>query len=404
MDAMGQCRMTLRVQVVCVVVVALAAVTRPPAARADARPEAVSMGRKLLAQGLKHYADGDFSKAIKVLRRAAAKAKDPAVLGRIHTYLGASYFVSNQRVKAEHAIIRALGHDPTVTLEVKEVGQSTVKLLNDTRRALLGVLDVKAPRAGVTLKLDGKPWGMAPKGGKVSVGSHELRMETSDGKWACEATVVVRSTAPVEGACALARVMGKLRLVTSPAGAQVRLGQQLLGRTPLEDVALPVGTHQLEVRLKDHAGVSLKVAISRQRPASHEVSLMSASAVTAAQRRRSKTIWAYSALGAGLACLAGAAVLYGVGASQGAEANEAYMSATTKEAFALHRDEVGQARAKLIGGHVLAGVGVAALGLSTYMMLTRPDAAERQGSRRADRSLGVSPVRGGAVFTFGGQY
>ena len=93
------------------------------------------------------------------------------------------------------------------------------------------------------------------------------------------------------------------------------------------------------------------------------------------QKRRSKTIWAWTTLGAGLACAAGAGVLYGVGRSQVSLAYDEYKDLPDSAAASTFNEkwsDVESASKLYIGGHVLAGVAVAAIGVSVYMFVTRP--------------------------------
>jgi len=125
------------------------------------------------------------------------------------------------------------------------------------------------------------------------------------------------------------------------------------------------------------------------------------------QKRRSKTIWAWTTLGVGLACAAGAGVMYGVASSQVNKAYDEYSaldSSHTDESFDAVWADVESAGNLYIGGHVLAGVAAAAVGVSVFMFVTRP-AKERQGAT-ADGSwhLGVSADGKSAGLVLGGGF
>ncbi len=103
------------------------------------------------------------------------------------------------------------------------------------------------------------------------------------------------------------------------------------------------------------------------------------------QKRRYKTIWAWSSLGAGLACALGSAVLYGVGSSKVNSAYDEYSQLGAWDSPYTFEEKWAdvEAGSKLyIGGHVLAGISVATLGVSIYMFLTRPAIRERDLAKR----------------------
>jgi hypothetical protein len=121
-------------------------------------------------------------------------------------------------------------------------------------------------------------------------------------------------------------------------------------------------------------------------------------AARARQTRRTRTLWGYSALGAGLACVSVAAVLYGVGGAQGSDAYDKYEAALTDDDLLRYGDDVEAATDKLTAGHVLAGVGVAAVAASVYLLLTRPKTTETRAG------LGLVLARQGAVLRLQGRF
>jgi len=117
-------------------------------------------------------------------------------------------------------------------------------------------------------------------------------------------------------------------------------------------------------------------------------------------KRRSKTIWAWTALGLGLASAVGAGVLYGVGSSQVNSAYDEYRGLpnnASKGQFDEKWSEVESAGNLYIGGHILSGVSAAALSASIYLFLTRPHELRRQSSAIKNLLLGVSTGEGQAV-------
>lgn len=216
------------------------------------------------------------------------------------------------------------------------------------------------------------------------------------------------------------RRVGSVKLTCPEESATVKVDGRVVGTTPL---ALPIyfnpGVHRVEVQ-KDHVGtfgthvrlragkhISLDAPLrpgeGRFAPATAAAAKGATDAPTTGPRR-TKTILAYTSLGLGAALAVGAAVMYGVGFRQGDEAHSAYLRQTDPELIKFHYDDVESAKTKLLVGHVLAGVAVAAIGVSVYAFLTRPDAeAQEQAPARPSASVGLLPG-GGAVLTFGGQF
>ena len=234
---------------------------------------------------------------------------------------------------------------------------------------------------------------------------------------------------------AAAKRLGELRVLLlsvqircSEAGATVQVDGRPAGRTPLaHSLYLTPGRHQLVVakegfvswkqKVQGSAGARSELTAELKRLAPRRVALPPAAPgpVTARQdtphaadpgspdapagaispvpsgqdqlgdvqaRRRSKTILAYSSLGVGAALAITAAILYGVGSSQGSEAHDNYMAAADEEPpknpddVEQYRADIDSARGLVIAGHVLIGVAALATGFSIYNFVTRP-AAQR---------------------------
>ena len=220
---------------------------------------------------------------------------------------------------------------------------------------------------------------------------------------------------------ALEQKVASVRLSCPEEGATVTLDGAVVGATPLAvRIFMEPGRHRLEVdkssvgvfarQLNLIAGQHITVdAPLAQRPAAAtgpgardpRVAVAPAPPPTAAARR-TRSIVAYTTLGVGAALAVGAAVMYGVGTSQGDEAHEAYDASQTQAEFDAHYEDVEAAKAKLVVGHVLVGLAAAALGASVYAFVTRPE-PEQQAPAGPRAALGVTPD-GCAVLTFGGQF
>jgi len=380
---------------------------------------AKSRGQKLLDRGLTHYRARRYHEAVKTLKKAVAAATEPTLLGRIHVQLGVNYFVTNKLDEAVSAFTRALEYDPGLKLDIKEVGGTVFNLFEKTRQKFRGLLVANVAgnaRPGLAVHVDGVNKGAAPWKGSLTIGRHRVRLETGDRRWACEVEAVVGKDTTVTVSCEPVLQTGVLSVTSTPGGARVLLGGQQLGRTPLLGVRVAVGAHDLVVRLAGRktqrrrvtirldGEVKISLALKKKkpgpRPRNDGLLLRQAKA-----ERKSKTTWAYVSLGGGLALAAGAAVLYGVGLSQGGRAHDDYMAAFGAGEMDAHYADVEAARTKLYVGHALAGAAAVAVGVSIYLLLTRPDAVKaRAGKRSAAHSLGLTPGQGGLNLWLGGTF
>ena len=186
--------------------------------------------------------------------------------------------------------------------------------------------------------------------------------------------------------------LGSVRLTSMVEGATVSVDGKAVGKTPVElPIYLEPGAHELKLEHTGHQPLTRKMDLAAGQ---HETLDLSprpeapprptpnpAPGVDEAEQRRlqeqaevrrSKTLWAYTTLGVGAALAVTAAVLYGVGASQGGDAHEAYQAATEPAEIEAHYDDVEAAKTKLVVGHVMLGLAAASLGVSVYYFLTRP--------------------------------
>lgn len=146
-------------------------------------------------------------------------------------------------------------------------------------------------------------------------------------------------------------------------------------------------THQralLEQRLKNEA---------QQRELGKVRQRQQAEAASNAETRRSKTIWAYTALGVAVASLATGGILIGVGITQGDSAYEKYENAGADEQILQYRGEVQGAEKMMVASYALMGVGAVSLGISLYQFFTRPPEATHVSQSERSFSFDVGPGR-----------
>lgn len=227
----------------------------------------------------------------------------------------------------------------------------------------------------------------------------------------------------------LQRSLGMVSVSCPVAGVRVSIDGRLVGRTPLNiRFFVRPGKHQVVMQKAGYVDLTRDVVL--EAGVFRELELLMKGGVSPApvarprdptpttpprdpsrpawedlvtpdqqdQRRRRKTIYAYAFLGTSAALLTGAGVLYGVGASYGSEAHASYLAASNQAQMDYHYQDVESAQTMLVVGHVLAGAGAVALGLSIYNFATRPRAAERRGRS----TLRIAPTPGGIVL--GGRF
>ena len=227
----------------------------------------------------------------------------------------------------------------------------------------------------------------------------------------------------------LAQKIALVKVTSSVAGATVKVNGINVGKTPLpgdwemaikaqENVSVWVEAEDYQtftrsLQLNPGQAVTVEVVLKPmpkpKTPTVVEASQDAEGEITYQQnqKRRSKTIWAWTTLGVGLACAVGAGVLYGVGSSQVNKAYDAYStldSSYTDESFDNEWADVESAGNLYIGGHVLAGVAAAAVGVSIYMFMTRPAVEREVAASTGGWRLGITAGGRQASFVVSGGF
>jgi len=149
----------------------------------------------LLEDGIYQYSVAEFERSITLLKRASELTDDPALLGKIHLYLGVNLGVMGKRRPAGAQFRRALTLAPELTLESGKFKSRVVRLFEKVRAGLKGRLNVTCPVAGATVHLDGKPVGPAPYNGRLVVGAYQVEVRGPDGVVLLSERAVVRNEA-----------------------------------------------------------------------------------------------------------------------------------------------------------------------------------------------------------------
>jgi len=206
----------------------------------------------------------------------------------------------------------------------------------------------------------------------------------------------------------LKRKVASLKLSCLQAGATVKVDGKSVGQTPLElRLYLKAGSHLLSVEKEGFVPFAKTLEVSAGVHGSLDVPLKKVGAADQQQKgaedlarqRRNKTLGAHITLGAAMALAVTASALYCAGMSQSREPQDLYRTATDPQEILAHWEDVQSANNTLIAGHVLAGTAAAALGVSIYLYLTRPDAGERPDTT-SQPTLGLATGRNGAVVSF----
>jgi hypothetical protein len=219
--------------------------------------------------------------------------------------------------------------------------------------------------------------------------------------------------------------LGRVKVTTLLEGATILADGVSVGTAPLDlPVYLEPGTHRIEARkagvtksrhtVTVTAGQELALDLSLESPASTPATRAATSVPVRkvvpvpakppvvvppppkpepdpmAKQRRKKTIWAWTSLAVGGACLITAAVLYGVAVPEGNDAYDAYRATKDKTKFASAWSDVESAQSKVVAGHVLMGVAAVGVGVSLYQFFSRPSV-----ERRA--RLTITPLAAGAA-------
>jgi tetratricopeptide (TPR) repeat protein len=200
----------------------------------------------------------------------------------------------------------------------------------------------------------------------------------------------------------LARIapqLGRLELRCSEQGAAVLVDGRGAGQTPLEaPIFLGPGSHSLRIQKKGFTDLTKRITLAAGErrvlvlrlehlpfPDARTAAAAALSAPSAASLQRVASrrygIWPWAMLGLGLAFTASATVLWSVGISQGNDAYSRYDETAGRPGADLarvdeQRAEILKARNEVLAGSVLLGAGLATLGASLYLFLTRKTSGE----------------------------
>ncbi len=243
---------------------------------ASANPE------RLLQESIIRARLGEFQAALKLLSRARKGARGkPALQARIELQTGVVQGVIRKPDAARASFQAALKLDPAVELNREEVKRAVVELFEQVRAGLKGTLAVKADRAGAVITMDGKALGKAPFTGDVVIGRHKVVVSAGEGLYRHEQEVVVRADEEVRVAGKLAFVGGRLSVISLPTGAEVKVGDRAVGKTPIKNLELTAGEHEVTVTMAGRATQRQKIELKPGQARSVAVTLAEGAAAAA---------------------------------------------------------------------------------------------------------------------------
>jgi hypothetical protein len=132
---------------------------------------------QLLARGKRHFADGDFSEARRLLLEAARRARSAGLQAAIHLHLGLVHAAEKRSDEALRAFRAALTRDPRLRIDRRRYKAAFVELFGRARRATVGELWVSVdPPGDSVVVIDGKAVGRGTFRGPVLAGAHRVEI------------------------------------------------------------------------------------------------------------------------------------------------------------------------------------------------------------------------------------
>lgn len=312
--------------------------------------------RVLFREGDKLFAKGDYAGALDWFQKAKALYPSYKIDLNIATTLVALGRLPEAAESYELFLRSPSGEIPKELLAV--VSHS----LEDLRRKL-SAIEILCRHDGAAISVDAKSIGVTPRPIPIYVlpGAHLVEVKKA-------------KLPPFRRSLELSA--GEMLKVTVVFGVD-DTQKQVKAPTPPEPTETPVPTPPSEPEVATPAPEKPAAPVPRSAPPE--------TTDAAPKPSRGRTIAAFTTLGVGVACLATAGALYGVGFTQKNAAYDDYQAARTQADIDGHWADVEKAHTLTIVGHVAAGVGAAALGVSLYLFLTRSPAAEAPPPRAAQR-------------------
>ncbi len=223
--------------------------------------------KEYLEQGVQRYQTGDFDRAIQLLGIAIARGFEQKTdLLRAHLYLALSYIAYQRSKEAETVFKRAIQIDPTFRLDPAKYPAKAVALVNKVRGQLVSELTIQTTPPDVEVWFDEERVGRSD----VASGRFVLR-DILTGKYSVrllkryfQEEILSVEVEPGERnrlEVILQRRLVTLRVNTQPAGGQIAVDGEAVGRAPVE-IERPLGeAFQMQVSLKYYRAQRIPVRL-----------------------------------------------------------------------------------------------------------------------------------------------
>ena len=132
--------------------------------------------QELFQKGVFLISRARFDESIKHLNQAKEATRDPALLGRIHLYLGINHSILGDSARSDESFREALRHNPELKLDPKRIKASIVERFKTIRASSRGELKVGADAPGAEVLVDGKKVGATPYVAQLPVGVHQVKV------------------------------------------------------------------------------------------------------------------------------------------------------------------------------------------------------------------------------------
>ncbi|NLO72642.1 MAG: PEGA domain-containing protein [candidate division WS1 bacterium] len=188
--------------------------------------------------------------------------------------LGASPVTEEAVKPGTHTLLATLpGYQPVERQIAISRGERTTAELILER--LTRDLTIVSKPEGAEVTWDGQALGKAPATiAKAPIGKHSLKLTLPDYEELVREVEVAAGDQPAEMLFELARVSGTLRVVSTPAGAQVSFGGQTHGATPTEITGLIPGEYEVSASLVGYRPAQQKVTVRPRETTTLEFSLL----------------------------------------------------------------------------------------------------------------------------------
>jgi len=221
---------------------------------------------KLSADAAVAYDKGDYEKALGLYTQAHSLWANPKITFAIVKCLEA---LKRYR-EAMQASERGLNENPPAVLKARF--ESKIAFLKTTLSK--GTLNLLISPSGATVSIDGKVVGSAPlRPLSLDAGEHKIELSHPNHAKIVQGLNVVGG-AELRMTFTLQPVTGQLSVTSTPNGADVEIDGRSWGKTPLENLKIPIGSHVVQIKYPGYQSVNRQVSVSPDQAESISVVLV----------------------------------------------------------------------------------------------------------------------------------